>query len=326
MRRLSALEDKNSAIRQFIDDCFSPWLARDFLHNERTRMRERAELDGGCILPEDDTSDYDWARTGTAFDYRARLYFQVTPSYELVAHEGALRLKEANSTGERLDPYYIDGVPEPEFEEFFISLDVWLASHQTARTRLSEAEEDELNRYCVAMAMMDAMSRASEVREKLNACRHKLLEIADDATLADMRKLSWRFFDEWEGEGMFDKPFILAPKFNVGGPTGDLIVDRCLYDIKTSKNAKITWNYLRQLIGYALMDYSDEYELDSIGLYMSRQGLTCKWDLDDVIKELAIEPTTLIDLRTEFQIERNSRGEKDRMTQTGPGKSYDRQR
>ncbi len=319
MRRPSALEDKNSAIRQFIDGCFPHMnrLAQGFLRDARTRMRERTELDSGSILPEDDTGDYDWARTGTAFDYRARLYFQVTPREELIAYGGAVRLKQVNLTrkmdsqaqqdfiagkGVYLD--YIDGVPEPEFEEFFISLDAWLASHQTVGTRLSEAEEDELNRYCVAMAMMDAMSRASEVSWKLNAYRHELLGIADDATLADMRKLSWRFFDEWDRKGMFDKSFILAPKFNMGGETGDLIVDRCLYDIKTSKNAKIPLEFLRQLIGYVLLDYSDEYELDSIGLYMSRQGMTCKWDLNDALVALTDHGfKTLPDMRDELKIE-----------------------
>lgn len=343
------LGNKYSPIRLFMDIHFPRmrWLAQGFLRDARTRLRERAELDGGLILPEGNNGDYDWARTGTAFDYRARLYFQATPSEETVAYRGAVNLRWINSRRERMaffsepEPelpegerttgrmWWVNSIgerlapvsepelaeffasikePEPEFAEFFASLDAWLAAHQTVRTRLSEAEENELNRYCVAMAMMDGLYRSGRWVEELNFSRHKLLDIADDVMLADMRNLSCRFFDEWDRKGMFDKPFVLGPIFdgsrNVGGADADLIVDRCLYDIKTTKHAKIPLGFLRQLIGYVLLDYSDEYELDSIGLYMSRQGLTCKWDLNDVLVALTEHGfKTLPDMRDELKIE-----------------------
>ena len=349
MSLTSQLEDKYSTISQIMDIHFPHMrgLAQGFLRDARTRLRERAELDDGLILPDGDYEPGTWALIGTAFDYRARLYFQAIPSEETMAYRGAFSLRQVNSMRERMAffdepaPEFAEGEwttgrmwwvnsigdrlapvsepefaeffasieePEPEFAEFFASLDAWLATHQTVRTRLSESEENELNRYCVAMAMMDPLVRAGRGSEELNFYRHKLLEIADDVILADMRKLSWRFFDEWESEGMFDKPFVLGPRFDgsrdIGGADADLIVDRCLYDIKTSKHAKIPLEFLRQLIGYVLLDYSDEYELDSIGLYMSRQGLTCKWDLNDALVALTDHGfKTLPDMRDELKIE-----------------------
>lgn len=91
----------------------------------------------------------------------------------------------------------------------------------------------------------------------------------------------------------------------------DLIVGRQLLDIKASQGgsprrdgtraASLGRVELDQLLGYALLDYSDTYELDSVGHYLARYGTTITWPLVDLCAELAGHPVDLADLRVEFR-------------------------
>ena len=81
-----------------------------------------------------------------------------------------------------------------------------------------------------------------------------------------------------------------------------MIVDGALIDIKTSKNQRIDAYFIRELLAYTLLDYSDRYHIDSIGLYMSRQGILFKWSLDEVIADLCPGPApSIAELRGKFQ-------------------------
>ena len=70
----------------------------------------------------------------------------------------------------------------------------------------------------------------------------------------------------------------------MGGADADLIVDGCLVELKvTSKPLPELW-WLRQLLGYVLLDYSDVHQLRAVGLYLGRTGAFLRWDLGDVLK------------------------------------------
>lgn len=65
----------------------------------------------------------------------------------------------------------------------------------------------------------------------------------------------------------------------VGGADADLIVGNCLYDIKTRvKPRESLVDDLRQLIGYALLDWDNEY---------ARQAVYVTWPLSPLIAECA---------------------------------------
>jgi len=101
-------------------------------------------------------------------------------------------------------------------------------------------------------------------------------------------------------------PFVLNPTFSgsndVGGADADLIVDRCLIEIKTSKLAKIEPSWLRQLVGYLLLDYTDEHHIQSLGIYMARQGLLFSWTVDEFLYILTGNTeVSLSQLRQEFR-------------------------
>ena len=57
---------------------------------------------------------------------------------------------------------------------------------------------------------------------------------------------------------------------------------------------------LRQLIGYALLDWSDALSLERVGFYFSRQGAWLSWPLADVVEQTAAG-ATLAELREEFR-------------------------
>ena len=86
-------------------------------------------------------------------------------------------------------------------------------------------------------------------------------------------------------------PHTLNPAFegsyDVGGADADLIVDGALLEIKTTVRPEINLNWIRQLLGYVLLDYSDSHQIKAIGLYMARQGILFQWELEDAIQRLS---------------------------------------
>jgi len=81
-----------------------------------------------------------------------------------------------------------------------------------------------------------------------------------------------------------------------------LIVDSCLIEIKTSKLTKIDPDWLRQLAGYLLLDYNEEHHIQSLGIYMARQGLLFRWSVDEFLATLTGKSeVSLSQLRQEFR-------------------------
>lgn len=98
----------------------------------------------------------------------------------------------------------------------------------------------------------------------------------------------------------------LNPTFDgsedIGGADADFILGDVLIDIKTSIKPAINANYLWQLLGYVLLDYSDCYHIDSIGLYMSRQGSLFQWSLEEAVAILSPgKPKSIAEMRKQFR-------------------------
>lgn len=79
-----------------------------------------------------------------------------------------------------------------------------------------------------------------------------------------------------------------GPKFGlasywIGGADADIIDSGCLIDVKCVKNITAT-AFVRQTIAYALIDVDNEHRLDSIGIYLARQGILWEIPLEDVAR------------------------------------------
>ena len=105
---------------------------------------------------------------------------------------------------------------------------------------------------------------------------------------------------------------VCGPSFDgsgfVGGADADLVVDGCLYDVKTTmKPRQGLPRNLRQLLGYALLDWNDALALERVGFYFSRQGSWLSWALDDLVEQTAAPGATLRQLRDDFRSQAHER-------------------
>lgn len=204
-------------------------------------------------------------------------------------------------------------------QEFFSCLDNLTQSLQPQGRRLATEEEDQLNRFCIILGLFEPLARQlllpsrsqsipshllGPLADREFTSVNELLDIVELDRLADMRELSWAFHDQCSH--LLSLPHTLNPTFegssDVGGADADLIVDGTLIDIKTTIKPEIDNNWLWQLLGYTLLDYSDECGINAIALYMARQGLYLRWDLEEALRGLCGEhPPSLEELRAELK-------------------------
>ena len=196
-----------------------------------------------------------------------------------------------------------------EYQDFFDRLDYFLGRDSPVDTRLEAHQEDTLNRYCIVLALMEQVYRVGPREGNPLVDREidnmgALLDIADHYWLDDLRELSWEFYDNYNC--LLHLPHTLNPTFegsgDVGGGDADLIVDGVLIDAKTTVKWEINLEWLWQVLGYALLDYSDRYGINGVGLYMARQGILFRWTLDEVIEGLCADKTASVnELRNQFE-------------------------
>lgn len=125
----------------------------------------------------------------------------------------------------------------------------------------------------------------------------KMLEQADDAAVAELVALrelcNKRLIPQLAG------PYHLGPTFDLSDPgpgqriaaEADLIAGGLLIDIKTTLGPKnkaglrpeaLKAENIYQLLGYALLDYSNRYKIDQIGIFSARYGTLVTWPLERV--------------------------------------------
>jgi hypothetical protein len=71
---------------------------------------------------------------------------------------------------------------------------------------------------------------------------------------------------------------------DVGDADADLILGGLLIDVKgTVTPSRLRKPEFYQLLGYALLDYDDEYGIDRLGFYLSRFGRLITWPLGEYL-------------------------------------------
>jgi hypothetical protein len=74
---------------------------------------------------------------------------------------------------------------------------------------------------------------------------------------------------------------------DIGGADADFILGGLLLDCKsTTRPGKLGRDEIYQLAGYLLLDYRDQFGISRVGLYLSRQGATITWDVDEFLRLL----------------------------------------
>ena len=301
MSLTSALEDRNSTVREFFEERFPN--TKKVIGEKNSQLR-RVET----IRPPEEVSRDALGTIGTAFDYRMRYHLVVTPSEKLVAWKGAsiaagniAEVRETTILGRST-------LTEESVENFFSDLDGLLANVKPSKIHPSLQQERLLLRYCVALALFEQIRRAGpkviptsplfSIRE--NPSTEELLSLAEECWIDDLYALTQgmaRICDATTFRNVIPNPTLSGSSY-VGGADADLILDNCLLDIKCSINIKKLQLY--QVLGYVLSDLHDEYAIERAGFYMARQCQPVIWDLDDLIGRLMVTPQPLELLREEI--------------------------
>lgn len=97
----------------------------------------------------------------------------------------------------------------------------------------------------------------------------------------------------------------IAPTFAgssaLGGAEADVIAGGALIDVKATKDLNLRLRDLHQIVGYALLDWDDQYGITAVGILAARQGRLITWPLSDLLAAMAGHPMTVSALRDELQ-------------------------
>lgn len=180
---------------------------------------------------------------------------------------------------------------------FIDDFDTGVQRLKLAGRRLSHDDEDLLARYFYVLSLFDLHGEFSP-GGGLATVRHLfmypeftkttagLLRSVEDAWADDIRSLSWAFYDRMFTDGWLSCPAVPNPTFD-NGTSGDLIVDGCLVEIKTTVKPKLQRDWLYQLLQYALLDREDRYGIREVGVYFARQREFVRWPIVDLMSALA---------------------------------------
>jgi len=192
--------------------------------------------------------------------------------------------------------------------EFFENLDNFLAAAKPAGKQLDRDSEKTLARYCYVLALFEEVFRAGPwpasilFRQQYESVE-ELLRAIPSQSVDDIAQMSNIVYHRFEPH--FGEPVTLNPTFegslDVSGADGDFFLNDCLIDFKATIKPRMSPEWLRQLVGYVLLDYSDMHHLDSVGIFLVRQDVLFRWPLDEFIQTLCDEKSSLPLLRQEFR-------------------------
>lgn len=288
--------------------------------SQTARLSSLVALAAPAMIP---PGQINYQLSGTSIDYRIRYEFKVTPVEQLVAYYGATRLMSGEARHELVDWHHDpdlvaelhqDAPMSPRLiAEFFTHLEHFATEVGLPGSMLSQANENELNTCCLILGCFEQFFRAGvEV-----IWPSSILAGAGDSTSVDellgLVPAPWvedlgvlaAGFKRSLGSRQF-KNAICNPTFegslDVGGADADLILDGKLCEIKTTVKPAINPMALLQLAGYVLLDYGNEFEINKVGLYLTRQERWIDWELDEFLGLLSGRTAVdFADLRRRFR-------------------------
>lgn len=137
-----------------------------------------------------------------------------------------------------------------------------------------------------------------------NLCHDTLLALASDQAVEDLVELHG--IAEESFYPLMVGPLEVGPTFNDELPIsadGDLINDGTLIEVKTTVGRKnsngeryaiLEPDTLFQLLVYTLIDTNDDHKINALAVYSSRYGHFYRWELDELLGELAGRPVDLV--------------------------------
>ncbi len=280
---------KDSPVRQFFDSRFSSGL-RDVQARYRTGA-------GTLVVPAVPQSQANPGTIGTAADWQMRFLVHPMPSLHLAALGGRLcgRL--------------------PALKAIAVSLGYTGAGAELFRGPRpgSRIDPEYLNRACWALALLSEVYRSSgmalasgPVAGLPDDSADALLAAAPQAGLEQLQALRDVLervlipeLARWPGTWALG-PTLAGSELMAGD--ADLIAAGLLLELKVSAKAvSLAVTDAWQLLGYALMDYTDEFGITDVAVFRARHAYLATWNLEALLSELAGRPVSVADVRAEFR-------------------------
>ncbi len=309
MSLTSHLRNTNDPLARFFQSRFPN--VRNLISQINAEIRAAKTIDTPGLEP------WEYGLIGTAIDYRIRYFFDATPYQEFVAYEcasqlGADSLEVLENLIEYNQTFYMI---HPDIQRFFDSLEIEVGRIQPVARLPDPIDEQLLARYCLILALFEQIYRSglwnnsnSPLVQAFNAGKLKsipdFLNICRENWVDDIKQLATLFYKN--SSDQITQPVILNPTFqgseDVGGADADLIIGDTLIDIKATKLPNFKPHYIYQLLGYVLLDYEGQYNINSIGFYLARQGIWHTWFLSQYLVALGVAtPYDLGQIRSDFQ-------------------------
>lgn len=217
---------------------------------------------------------------GTAFDYRARMCWAPVEFGKTVAALGAR---------------VAGGFGNADLKTLALSVgrELEALAPEARRAKPSDPVECRVCQCCYVLALFEQFFRSLAARTAspllelpVAADLETILALAPAPAVTDIARMTEALCDQQPH--LLDLPARLNPTFVgsalVGGADADLIVDRTLIELKTTRQDRFERvDHLYQLLGYVLLDYSEQFELDAIGVYLARRGVLVTWNISTLV-------------------------------------------
>ena len=288
MSLTSQLETAGSPINLFFKKNFPK--ITEFTKRERPAINKMKTL----IPP---TSGNNPRLIGTAFDYRLRMHLAGRYFWDEKILEGLQLMQEAGSGNKK----YQD--------------DKWAETTREQLSEILEGEEQETAKKSLILGYLDAGLRsggkwpktlidlAGSIKPKEILTKKKYLASIPNQLSDEIQTLIRGAEPEFP---MNNTEIVLGPTFTgsqcAGGADADIILDGCLYDIKTTANPNNNFpDHIRQILGYLLLDWDNTYEIKQVGFYFSRQCRKISWDAEHLISQTTTEGKNIDNLKKELE-------------------------
>ena len=179
-------------------------------------------------------------------------------------------------------------------DELLSRLVAYLAMRAPAGSIGAPGVERKLARVCWALAQFEAAYRTGVVPDQLrdlpSMSVDDLLGMAPEYAVRDLTTLAGMAGERLLPAIASAGTALTAPVFVDGWADADILAGRCLIDVKATIHptaARPDWFY--QLLGYAWLDADDRYGIESVALYLARQGAYVEWSITRLARLLGAE-------------------------------------
>lgn len=296
------LADVRSQVRQFFNAQFTAGL-RDV----QRRYREAAPA---LAVPSAAATEVNPGTLGTAADWLLRFLVHPAPDLDL-AFAGAARCSEV---GIQIPRAALDDILSP------LGLRVPPRPSDTACAFIgphpgTTADPATLNRACWVLALLTEAFRGGAgvavlgPLGRFRGCAVSAAELLGSASDSALRQLS-QFRQVYEAAllpslASREGRWVIGPTFTGSEfihADADLIAAGLILDLKTTaKKPSLGVVDLFQILGYALLDFDDEFSVDTVGIFSARYAYLATWSLGALLEELADHPVNLVVARAQFR-------------------------